>query len=146
VFQNFTGFRHCDSCFYVFRPFKFQLKIAMINRAVLASSLLALLLCKGSRASSARSREENRRDLQADYYTLTTRQLGAPNPDAAIGNPLKGLVESPRYTTPPYTSNVPLSMEFYYIGTFPLLFTGSAYCSDLRIDFAIPHQKTHRSI
>jgi hypothetical protein len=133
-------------CFDQVTTLKFQLTIAMILRALLASSLLALLLCKGSRASSVRSREENRRDLQGDYYTLTTRQLGAPNPDAAIGNPLKGLVESPRYTTPPYKSDVPLSMEFYYIGTFPSFFTDAAYVFDLRIDFAIRHRETHISM
>jgi hypothetical protein len=57
------------------------------------------------------------RDLAtANYYHVA--KLGGPNPDAAIGNPLKGLVESPIYTNPPYKSEIPLAVEFYYIGTY----------------------------
>jgi hypothetical protein len=50
------------------------------------------------------------------YYTLNASALGAPNPDAAIGNPMKGLMESPIYTIPPYAADIPLSLEFYYFG------------------------------
>jgi len=28
---------------------------------------------------------------------------------------MKGLMESPKYTWPPYSSQVPLSLEFYYM-------------------------------
>jgi hypothetical protein len=57
------------------------------------------------------------RDLAtANYYHVA--KLGGPNPDAAIGNPLKGLVESPIYTNPPYKSEIPLAVEFYYVGTY----------------------------
>jgi hypothetical protein len=52
------------------------------------------------------------------YHTVSSlAQLGAPNPDAAIGNPLKGLMESPQYNPPPYKAAIPLSLEFYYVGT-----------------------------
>jgi hypothetical protein len=57
------------------------------------------------------------RDLATvNYYHVA--KLGGPNPDAAIGNPLKGLVESPIYTNPPYKSEIPLAVEFYYIGMY----------------------------
>jgi hypothetical protein len=65
--------------------------------------------------SSETTAEE--RDLAANYYhTVSSTKLGDRNPDAAIGNPLKGLVESPIYTNPPYTAKIPLAVEFYYIG------------------------------
>jgi hypothetical protein len=65
--------------------------------------------------SSNETTEE--RDLATKYYhTVSSTKLGDPNPDAANGNPLKGLVESPIYTNPPYTSKIPLAVEFYYIG------------------------------
>jgi hypothetical protein len=51
------------------------------------------------------------------YHVVTARDLGPPNPDAAIGNPLKGLVPCPQYNRPPYLTNVPHALEFYYIGT-----------------------------
>lgn len=50
------------------------------------------------------------------YYALTPADLGGPDPDVAIGNPLKGLVESPLYNAPPYNAGIPLALEFYYIG------------------------------
>lgn len=53
------------------------------------------------------------------YHTLT--DLGQPNPDATLGNPMRGLAESPRYTWPPYDSQVPLSLEFYYVGEYSKL-------------------------
>jgi len=49
------------------------------------------------------------------YHILTCYLSGSVNPDAAIGNPMKGLIESPKYTRPPYSSQVPLSLEFYYM-------------------------------
>ena len=52
----------------------------------------------------------------AQYHTVT--DLGQPNPDAALGNPMRGLMESPDYTWPPYDSQVPLSLEFYYVGMY----------------------------
>ena len=67
-------------------------------------------------ATNLRSQQNDRRALQSYYHTLTTEQLGVSNPDAAIGNPLKGLMESPIYTWPPYKADIPLAVEFYYIG------------------------------
>jgi hypothetical protein len=79
-----------------------------------------LALCSNARAAPSLRREskvnENRRKLAAYYHTVTASTLGSPNPDAAIGNPLKGLVESPIYMPPPYKPNLPLTVEFYYLG------------------------------
>lgn len=63
--------------------------------------------------------DDNRRELVASYYhTLSASTLGGENPDAAVGNPLKGLMESPIYTNPPYKFDIPLAVEFYYVGTY----------------------------
>jgi hypothetical protein len=45
-------------------------------------------------------------------------ELGALNPDAAIGNPLRRLAPSPDFRSPmDYNeTGVPHSLEFYYIG------------------------------
>ena len=49
------------------------------------------------------------------YYR--TSDLGAPNVDAAIGNPLKGLAGGPRYSqNSPLPSSVPSAIEFYNVG------------------------------
>lgn len=52
------------------------------------------------------------------YHTISTDTLGTPNPDAAIGNPLKGLVENPVYTNPPYPPDLPVAVEFHYLGKY----------------------------
>lgn len=78
---------------------------------------LPLLSCHVVSASkNLRAPKTVHRDLNAYYHTLTTTTLGAPNPDAAIGNSLKGLAENPVYTNPPYKADIPLSVEFYYLG------------------------------
>ena len=66
-------------------------------------------------ATNRRFANQDRR-LATYYFSLTMADLGGPNPDAAIGNPLKGLLESPFYLKPPYTADIPPSLEFYYIG------------------------------
>jgi hypothetical protein len=60
------------------------------------------------------------RTLQTKAYYFTTisggPKLGSFSPDAAVGNPLKGLLGSPFYTKPPHFGAVKASLEFYYIG------------------------------
>lgn len=49
------------------------------------------------------------------YYR--TRDLGTPNVNAAIGNPLKGLAGGPRYSQKsPLPNSVPSAIEFYNVG------------------------------
>jgi hypothetical protein len=83
------------------------------------------ILSSWPRGAKAALRVQQNRTVHrslADYYhTLTTSTLGGPNPDSAIGNPLKGLVESPFYNYPPYKVDIPNSVEFYYIGTYHFL-------------------------
>jgi hypothetical protein len=51
------------------------------------------------------------------YYTTTDKSvLGAMNPEAGIGNPLKGLTTSPVWTGPSTPVNLPTSLEFHYVG------------------------------
>jgi hypothetical protein len=57
----------------------------------------------------------------ADYY-YTNTDVGDEDPDAAIGNPMRGLIESPRYSIPPWTANIPATMEFLYIGLDEVMF------------------------
>lgn len=82
-----------------------------MNFIYLCIAILVLAARHGAWAS-----QENVRDLAEYYHTFSSESLGLPNPDAAIGNPLKGLVESPYYNWPPYQADIPLSVEFYYIG------------------------------
>jgi hypothetical protein len=69
--------------------------------------------------TSAERPHRGRRNLAGggNYHSLWTAELGLPNPEAAIGNPLKGLMPSPQYSRPPYTPTLPHSLEFYYVGT-----------------------------
>jgi hypothetical protein len=59
------------------------------------------------------------RRLQANkgyYYTITDVSiLGSINPEAAIGNPLKGLMSSPDWTGSSTPNDLPSSLEFYYV-------------------------------
>jgi hypothetical protein len=55
--------------------------------------------------------------VPSEYHSITdTETLGATNFDAAVGNALKGLLTSPRWVGANVTSNVPSTLEFYYIG------------------------------
>jgi hypothetical protein len=88
------------------------LHFCILLNFLLSRYALAVILHAGSQ------QEEDQRQLASGtyYHSLTTATLGSPNPDAAIGNALKGLVESPIYTWPPYTADIPLTLEFYYVG------------------------------
>jgi hypothetical protein len=68
---------------------------------------------------------------QPYYYTLTSAELGSPSPEAAIGNPLKGLMPSPLFSQPPYGEQLPHALEFYYIGT---AMTGNSFMFDVSPD------------
>jgi hypothetical protein len=86
----------------------------------LASTVSAQHSLRSSQGNNG-GRRRGRRDQQnvSPYrVTLSTWTLGQPNPDAAMGNALKGLVESPIYTFPPYKDDIPLAVEFYYIGAY----------------------------
>jgi hypothetical protein len=73
------------------------------------------MIAAGPDASSVdENQDSGKRRLQGRYYT--TSNLGARNIDAAMGNPLKGLMSSPRWARPPYRSDIPISLEYYYIG------------------------------
>jgi hypothetical protein len=80
--------------------------------------------CDGA-AQGKMSKSEHRRLSGSYYHSLTVNDLGVPNPDAAIGNPLKGLMPSPQYSRPPYNANMPNSLEFYYIGRCSYNFPGT---------------------
>jgi hypothetical protein len=75
--------------------------------------------------STAPSIDRSRRQLASYYYSTSSKAiLGEANPDAAIGNPLKGLLTSPRWTGNKTPQTVPSSLEFYYIG-FDEIMNGS---------------------
>jgi hypothetical protein len=53
------------------------------------------------------------------YFIATSGvnpKLGSYSPDAAVGNPLKGLMGSPFYLRPPHGDTVKASLEFFYVG------------------------------
>jgi len=65
------------------------------------------------------------RQLQSAYYTTSDASiLGSENPDAAVGNPMKGLMTNPRWTGFNTPDTVPSTLEFYYFG-FDEVMTGS---------------------
>ena len=56
------------------------------------------------------------------YYSASKDELGHYDPDAAMGNPLKGLYGSPWYNDYDASRNViPAALEWYYIGFDDLL-------------------------
>jgi hypothetical protein len=76
-----------------------------------------------SHGTPRRSKVQRERVLQTDsstipfFSTSDAAILGAPNFAAAIGNPLKGLAGSPRYSQSlPLPNSVPSAIEFYNIG------------------------------
>jgi hypothetical protein len=88
-------------------------------RFLSAFGWMALFSWRYIHAVKLRSSLEKARELQSTFYhVVPSSTLGGPNPQAAIGNPLKGLVESPIYTNPPYTADIPLAVEFYYVGEY----------------------------
>ena len=61
--------------------------------------------------------EPQRRIANPVYFrTNSTAVLGAPNLNAAVGNPLKGLAGGARWAPLPLPDSVPLSIEFYNLG------------------------------
>jgi hypothetical protein len=69
------------------------------------------------RGSSINIAQRKHRQLSNYYYsTKDANVLGTANPDAAIGNPLKGLLTSPLWTGGNTPDSVPSSLEFYYFG------------------------------
>jgi hypothetical protein len=54
--------------------------------------------------------------LSPYYSTSDPNLLGSLNPDAAVGNPLKGLVASPSWTGGNTKYTIPNSLEFTYVG------------------------------
>jgi hypothetical protein len=87
---------------------------------MLLKSLLLLTMTTMSQSTSLRGSADvslQQRRLATPYYsTADVAILGASNPDAAIGNPLKGLVNSPWWQSSNPPTSVPNSLEHYYIG------------------------------
>lgn len=90
-----------------FRTYRFDrsAEVEHLTMAVLSWCLLPSMLVAASTVH---------RHLQTPYYTHA--DLGVPNRMAAIGNPLKGLIGSSIWTTPPLDETIPLSMEWYNLG------------------------------
>jgi Malectin domain len=77
----------------------------------------AVLLRGQGGDSTFESTEQGHRSLAPAYYsTSDPNLLGSLNPDAAIGNPLKGLVASPSWTGGVTKYTIPNSLEFTYMG------------------------------
>jgi Malectin domain len=93
---------HCNSIMFTVKAF-FILSLAVVGNAV-------------SLRGNSEEPKQDRRRLAAYYSTSDPNILGAANPDAAIGNPLKGLVASPAWTGGVTTYTIPNSLEFTYIG------------------------------
>jgi hypothetical protein len=79
--------------------------------------MIAMLSIAGAASSSISSlRGVSHRQLATPYFSVTDPNvLGQANVDAAIGNPLKGLMTSPRWVDK-IRDEIPASLEFYYFG------------------------------
>ena len=84
----------------------------MCTQAVVA----LLALCAAMSASSAQGAVPAQFLEEGPFFRFFSRELGERNPDVAIGNPMKGLMPSPPWKQPPYESDIPHSLEFYYFG------------------------------
>jgi Malectin domain len=93
---------YCNSIMFTVKAF-FILSLAVVGNAV-------------SLRGNSEEPKQDRRRLAAYYSTSDPNILGAANPDAAIGNPLKGLVASPSWTGGVTKYTIPNSLEFTYVG------------------------------
>jgi hypothetical protein len=86
---------------------------------MLLKTLLFLTMTIMSQSTSLRGTSDDslqERRLALPYYsTADAAVLGASNPDAAIGNPLKGLVNSPWWQSSNPPTSIPNSLEHFYI-------------------------------
>lgn len=76
--------------------------------------------CRGNNASvifNDTATNMSGRILQTSpyYFTASSLRLGSFSPDAALANPLKGLMGSPFYLKPPHNDAVKASLEFFYM-------------------------------
>jgi hypothetical protein len=90
--------------------------LVLVPLLLVASLSASRVEAASLRVSGEKQRGLSTRSTNSYYHVVSNATLGAPNLDAAIGNPLKGLVESPIYTNPPYKADIPLAVEFYYVG------------------------------
>jgi hypothetical protein len=82
---------------------------------MMLKSLLFVAMATVSASSSLRGTQE--RHLASYYYsTSDPAVLGASTPMSAAGNPLKGLLTSPRWTGGSTSGSIDSSLDFYYIG------------------------------
>jgi hypothetical protein len=95
----------------------------MFLKTLLFLTMTTITQSTSLRGSVDDSLQERR--LAIPYYsTSDAAVLGASNPDAAIGNPLKGLVNSPWWQSSNPPTSIPNSLEHYYIGLDKIM-TGS---------------------
>jgi hypothetical protein len=96
--------------------------VVFVGVAILASDVAVIAMKKEmSRALAADVQEDPDDEWDPSYYyhVITGEdELGYGNPDVTIGNPMRGLVPSPRYLPSGGLEGNPLnpSLEFYYIG------------------------------
>ena len=74
------------------------------------------------------SEGKHQRQASTNYYYSTSSSaiLGSSNVSAVIGNPLKGLLTSPRWTSNPAPS-IPISLDYYYFGLNELMFGANQF-------------------
>jgi len=102
----------------IIRPLRTKAKMQLY------SSLILLTLGQVSFSFSLRGYlSDSMRRLEGGYYYTTSDKdiLGAENPDAAVGNPMKGLMTSPRWTGFNTPDTIPSTLSFYYFGLDEIL-------------------------
>ena len=85
----------------------------------------ALWLLGVARPANATERQTQQTSKRNPYYfsTSSIRDLGWEDPEAATGNPLKGLLGSPSFTDYDYSvTSIDASLEFFYIGLNDIMF------------------------
>ena len=91
------------------------------------SALPLASVTSGTNPGMAFSKMRNtQQQTRQPYYR--TRDLGTPNVDVAIGNPLKGLAGGPRYSQKsPLPNSVPSAIEFYNVGLDEIMIGNNSF-------------------
>jgi hypothetical protein len=107
--------------------------ITSIMKGVWLIPFLASLVCYSAEGSTNETTSSSRngptsaeRKTQARQFYFSTTSLPWFNPDAAMGNPMRGLIGSPFYEHPPLPDAVPSTLEFFYVGLDSLLLENPA--------------------
>lgn len=110
----------------------------LTKRLFIVESLL-LVTTTALHLASGQQQHRNTQEASDLYYfsTSSVRDLGWESPEAASGNPLKGLLGSPTFHDYDYDiTNIDASMEFFYVGLNEIMFADPDVDPDNAFDWS----------